>query len=89
MEFKKILIIRVLVMVIILKQTFWFFRLKLSQQNSLITNELIWCSHFKKENLLIDLKNCLLIQEELIYLGFMVLQVGLNMDLEKKMKVIF
>ena len=37
----------------------------------------------QKEKLLLNLKNCSFLKKELIYLGFMVSEEGLKMDLEK------
>ena len=37
----------------------------------------------KQENLLINLKKCTFLQNELVYLGFLISKEGLNMDPEK------
>jgi hypothetical protein len=38
---------------------------------------------FKEEKLLINLKKCTFLKEELVYLGFVISNEGLKMDLEK------
>ena len=43
---------------------------------------------FKEEKLLINLKKCTFMQQELMYLGFVILKEGLKMDSEKVKAII-